>query len=288
MAIPPIDRFALIIGAMKSGTTTLFERLGAHPEVAPSRPKEPDFFSRNWQQAGSLDEYRNLWSWDPARHSVALEGSTSYTMLPRERGIVERIRTLERTAPREVDLKFIYVMRDPIQRIASQLSHVATRRAGKDRLREEDFAHAIQVSRYAMQLDPYRLRWSGEAILPLLYETLVADPEGTLLRVQDFLGLQPAPSEPERASVARNTRTDLAADQILSVVLDRAPWLDPLRRWIPASVLRGVRRAVGTVGARTVELTETQKRRAIQMMRPEVARIESEWGLDTTPWKSLR
>jgi hypothetical protein len=33
-----------IIGAMKSGTTTLHEYLDSHPEIAMSRIKEPGYF----------------------------------------------------------------------------------------------------------------------------------------------------------------------------------------------------------------------------------------------------
>ena len=42
-----IANFALIIGAMRCGTTSLFSYLSQHPEVAPSTPKEPDFFAND-------------------------------------------------------------------------------------------------------------------------------------------------------------------------------------------------------------------------------------------------
>ncbi len=37
----------LIIGAAKSGTTTLYKYLCWHPQVYMSTPKEPEFFARN-------------------------------------------------------------------------------------------------------------------------------------------------------------------------------------------------------------------------------------------------
>ncbi len=40
-----INNFALIIGAMKCGTTSLFSYLAQHPEISACQPKEPDFFS---------------------------------------------------------------------------------------------------------------------------------------------------------------------------------------------------------------------------------------------------
>ncbi len=38
----------LIIGAMKSGTSSLFSHLAQHPNVAPSRKKEVHFFDDNY------------------------------------------------------------------------------------------------------------------------------------------------------------------------------------------------------------------------------------------------
>ncbi|MEM8781024.1 MAG: sulfotransferase, partial [Cyanobacteria bacterium P01_G01_bin.49] len=48
----------MIIGAMKSGTTTLSQILSQHPDVCFCQTKEPHFFSKhpNWENA--LDEYR--------------------------------------------------------------------------------------------------------------------------------------------------------------------------------------------------------------------------------------
>lgn len=288
MSTPDADRFVLIIGAMKSGTTTLFEHLSAHPRIAPSSPKEPDFFSADTAGPPELDAYRALWSWDPTRHQVALEGSTSYTMAHVHPDVPARIEALEEGAPDRIDFKFIYVMRDPVERIASHLSHLATRRGGVDRLQEADFERAVQVSRYATQLEPYRSRWSREAILLLVYEEMIDDPAGVVARVQDFLGLTPKPFDPEWRPRAYNTRSDLVADQVLSRAVDRAPWLGSLRPWIPGPMVRGVRRMIGSWGASTVKLTDAQVEQALPTIRPEVARLRSEWGLDTARWRSLR
>ena len=36
--------YAIIIGAMRSGTTSLYEMLAEHPQICPCRTKEPHFF----------------------------------------------------------------------------------------------------------------------------------------------------------------------------------------------------------------------------------------------------
>lgn len=48
----------IVIGAMKSGTTSLFRYLEPHPEVFMPRLKELDFFIVEWNWARGLDWYR--------------------------------------------------------------------------------------------------------------------------------------------------------------------------------------------------------------------------------------
>ena len=50
----------MIIGAMKSGTTTLYHYIGMHPGVFMCFPKEPMFFSRDEVYARGLDWYFSL------------------------------------------------------------------------------------------------------------------------------------------------------------------------------------------------------------------------------------
>ena len=50
-----MDSYILIIGAMKSGTTSLFATLAQHPQIAPAHPKEPGFFAFEDVNAQGLD-----------------------------------------------------------------------------------------------------------------------------------------------------------------------------------------------------------------------------------------
>jgi hypothetical protein len=84
----PIARFAIIIGAMKSGTTSLFEYLAGHPMLAPCREKEPDFFARDERWRRGRSWYEGLWRPAPPADGFALEASTSYTKLPALRAML--------------------------------------------------------------------------------------------------------------------------------------------------------------------------------------------------------
>lgn len=61
-----IERFAIIIGSMKSGATTLANTLGRHPAVALANPKEPGCFAFDETHARGPDWYEGLFRFDPA------------------------------------------------------------------------------------------------------------------------------------------------------------------------------------------------------------------------------
>ena len=106
------DSYIIIIGSMKSGTTTLFEVLASHSQIAPAHPKEPGFFAFEpiWQKG--YDWYHTLFDFDPARHRYRLEASTDYTKAPFVTGVWERMQ-----AEPGKRFKLIYVMRDPVTRM---------------------------------------------------------------------------------------------------------------------------------------------------------------------------
>src|SRR5271168_5119276 len=106
----------IVIGAMKSATTTLHEQLARQPGVCMSRPKEPNFFSDD-------ANYAQGWRWYSSHFRGSRAGvgrgesSTHYTKLPTFPRTVER---MVRDLPR---IKLIYVMRHPIERLVSQYVH---------------------------------------------------------------------------------------------------------------------------------------------------------------------
>lgn len=73
-------RFCIILGAMKAGTTSLFNYLAQHPEISPCSTKEPFYFSHHYHK--NPNKYLSLWPKQDWEHKVLLEGSTSYTKYP--------------------------------------------------------------------------------------------------------------------------------------------------------------------------------------------------------------
>ena len=178
----------VIIGAMKCGTSTLHTQLAARRGVFMSEPKEPNFFSDDDRWANGIAGYAALFE-GAGRDEICGESSTHYTKLP------TYPRTVERIARHLPDARFVYVVRDPLDRIVSQSIHEWTQREVR-----EPFAAAVErhsrfvaYSSYAMQLAPYLEHWGRSRLLLVAFERMIARPDDELARICAFLG-DPSPS----------------------------------------------------------------------------------------------
>lgn len=177
----------LVIGAMKAGTTSLYRYLGSHPNVFVSRTKELNFFTseHNWELGRAWYERQFA---DAGGHAIAVgEASTNYAKHPEFSGVAGRIAAL---LP---DVRLLYVVRDPIDRMRSQYLHRIGR--GKER-------HAIETallenpiyldtSRYASQIGQYLEHFDRDRLLIVVSEKLRERRELTMSRVYEFLGVGP-------------------------------------------------------------------------------------------------
>ena len=173
----------IVIGAMKSATTTLHEQLARQPGIFMSRPKEPNFFSDDASFSRGWSWYSSLFS--PASETdLRGESSTHYSKLPTYPRTVDR---LLRDLPR---LKFIYVIRHPIDRLVSQYVHEVTAGQIHVDLREALTRHPelIEYSRYSMQLQPFLDAYGFESVLPVFFPRLVNRSQEELERIGRFLG----------------------------------------------------------------------------------------------------
>ena len=148
MSKPVPACFALIVGAMKSGTSNLFFMLKQHPQISCCEKKEPNFFSDDQEFVKGFDFYRSLWEWDPAVHKIALEASTGYSKYPHGKAVAQRI------AAAVNEVKLIYIMHHPLDRIESHIRqglYQGFSRSLDEGLGEEE----LNWTRYAIQVDQY-------------------------------------------------------------------------------------------------------------------------------------
>ena len=177
----------LIIGAMKAGTTSLYHYLRAHPQVFMASVKELDFFAHEPNRSRSLDWYRRQFA--PAEpDSVAIgEASTIYAKYPRFPGVPERI------AVQVPEVRLIYVVRHPIERIRSHYQHQVAVGAERAPFERAVFDNPIYLdySRYAMQIDQYLPHFPRDQMLVITSEDLRHKRLATVRRVYEFLGVEP-------------------------------------------------------------------------------------------------
>ena len=261
-----IQRFAIIIGAMKSGTTSLFRHLGSHPAVLPCRVKEPKFFSDDKKWAYGFDWYRSLWDLRDTDHRIALEASTEYTKHPAIPSPAGRI------AEAPGDYRLLYILRNPLDRIESHHTHAYERGWSEQQLEDGVVEHHVNVSRYAMQLDRYLEHFDREDVLLLDFDELERDPLMLMRRVCGFLEIDPAHPFPE-LDRAHNTLQEIRA---------------PRSRWARLARRLGLRRLrpprFSAPVARRCELSPEQRAAVLDALGDDLRRLRDEHGFDVSRW----
>jgi len=208
---------AVILGAMKSGTSSLHHYLVQQPGVIEPLRKEVHYFDVNVERGERW--YRAHFGRE-GEPGLNLDSSPYYLFHPAvPRRLHERL----------PDAKLIVLLRDPVRRAYSHYWH--ERDKGRERLSFEDAIAAeadrlgnseqrladgtlarsrehqhfsyLARGRYAEQLDRWWAVFPHEQLLVLKFEDLAREPLEALNRTLNFLGL------PRAASVsleARNTR----------------------------------------------------------------------------------
>jgi hypothetical protein len=187
MSFPPA---AFIIGAQRSGTTSLSTVLDQHPSIVLSTPKEPDFFSVNWERG--LDWYRARFRRPDA---TLIDASVSYTMAWPSPSSDELPDTVPRLIHQVSPLaKFVYLVRDPGERCHSAYWHEV--RAGRERrsLREavEQSAYYVMASYYHRQINPFLKFFPLDRFLIVRFEDFVTDPLATAQACCRLFGVEGA------------------------------------------------------------------------------------------------
>jgi len=194
----------LILGAQRSGTTSLYDWLGAHAQVVPAAGKEVHYFDRNyargprWYRAqfpwarpgrvtGEATPYLLFHPLAPARVAADLPDSTRFVVLlrhPVERALSHywherRLRAESEPLQRALDLEST--------RLAGQFERVL---AGERSFAHFHYSYAAR-GRYAEQLERWFDHVGRDRLLIVESERLFADASAAV-EVERWLGLDPA------------------------------------------------------------------------------------------------
>jgi Sulfotransferase domain len=211
----------IIIGGLKCGTTSLHHYLNLHPEIAMSRPKELNFFVAELNWPLGRDWYAG--HFDPSAR-IRGESSPHYTNRPSFNGVPGRMRELLGS-----DVRLVYVVRDPIDRMLSHYLHNVgggyEDRSLVDALSDPESSYVAR-SRYFFQAEPYLEEFGAESIRIVGREELKADRPGTMRRTFEFLGVD---ANFTSEQFEREWETGVAKTGSRFRIMDRAVRLPGLR-----------------------------------------------------------
>lgn len=188
-----------IVGAPKTGTTSLYHYLNEHPEIVMSSKKEPDYFSDKAihqqgmyygeQRINTIEQYEALFPNDASDKKLG-EASVSYLFYPNVANDICQYNP---------DAKIIIMLRNPIDRAYSH--YLMDYRLGlvndsfEDIIAQQStskqaklyYQQYIEVSTYAQQIKRYLDVFSRENILVIDYEEFKKDVKGIVKKVYAFL-----------------------------------------------------------------------------------------------------
>lgn len=195
---------AVVVGAMKCGTSALHTYLAAHPDIAMSRLKEVNFFfGPSARPPGPPDTWwlHGQWHRGPAWYAAQFdagrpvrgESSPGYTD-PAHPEVPGR---MARLLP---DVRLVYLVRQPFERAVSQYRHHVRDgtepRPLEEALLDEDSQYLAR-SRYAERIAPFLEHFRRDQLLVVVQERLLADRRGELRRVYAHLGVDPEHWHPD-------------------------------------------------------------------------------------------
>ena len=293
----------LVIGAAKSGTTSLYHYLSQHPEVYMSPVKEPHFFAFegkkvrfpspgskggiNLKSVTDEEGYRALFGGISGEKAVG-EASTTYLYYP------EAAARIKHHLPQA---KMIAVLSDPAERaystflaltlICREPLHDFSRalEAEDERMRAgwEHIWHYKNVGLYHAQVSRYFELFGRDRVQVYLYEDLNTDPMGVMRDIFRFLGVD---KEFVPDTSFKHNISGVSKNRFLSRMLrQRHPVKDALKPLFPAAFRH---KLVSGLQKRVIvrpPFPKEERRRLVESYTQDILELEGLIGRDLSGWR---
>ena len=199
----------VIGGTEKSGTTSVFMYLNAHPQVCGSSVKETDFFREHYQNAPDADRqnYGKYFARCASDKTVVMEASPGY--LGAAAAVAPRMKAL---VP---DAKILFILRDPIDRLYSSYQFHKSRLEIDQTIEFDEFVKRcmrydrgdatpaelgvgewflknLGFGRYAVGLEEFLRHFPRDHVKVMLFEELNRDLHGFMRDVCQYVNIDPS------------------------------------------------------------------------------------------------
>jgi len=293
----------LIIGAAKSGTSSLYRYLIQHPQLFGSSAKEPSFFAfegeppdfkgpgdhiLNKAVVTKLEDYEALFE-RVSEEPVVGEASVVYLYSEK---------ACQRIKHYLPDAKFIVMLRNPVDRAVSSFSHML--RDGfepvsdfaqaleeeDDRIRQnwQHIWHYKRMGFYYSQLRRYFDLFRPEQFAIFTYEEYCVEPLAVIKRIFQLLGVDDSfvPDMSHRYNVSGNPRSKLLHNLLMQGnFVKRA-----LKPFIPSAIRQQVQLAMIELNMvqERAEITQATRRYLQNVYREDIIQLEQLIGRDLSDW----
>ncbi len=289
-----------IVGAARSGTTSLTHYLGQHPQIYMSPHKEASFFVAEHLPPtfqGPGDERANrLFIRDRGAYEALFDGahgkpavgecSVLYLYYPAASAIAQ-------AAP---DAKIVILLRHPVDRAYSAYLHQL--RDGREQMsfeeglaREDERKRAIyepmwyyfEMGCYAQPVRAYLDYFGGDRVHVVWYDEFVQQPRSVMMALFEFLGVEAA--YPVNVSVRYNQSGRPKLPGVRRALTRQYALTWWLKRLVPARWRHAVReRALGMTLERPVMSSDTRSR-LLAAYAADIDRLEVLLDKDLSDWR---
>lgn len=283
-----IKNFALIIGAMKCGTTSIFNYLSEHPEVSACKNKEYNFFACSENFPTKIEFYQSLWDWNQEHHKIALQAPTNHTRIthPSHVNAAKNIAMFQKET--NTNFKFIYAMRNPIDRIESHYNHIlAGCEMTQKELSSEVRQEAIDTSKYAMQLAEFSQRFNQESFLLLNFDELKYNPQNILKKICQFLEIDDNYQFNSLSKIYNQTKTRKIISNPAYRYARKNSFLRSFLNNMPnktrEKLIFSIRNVVGK-DPTYIKLTQNERQFLLQILSEDLYKLKNDYHFDFSSW----
>lgn len=293
----------LVIGAAKSGTSSLYHYLNQHPQIYMSPVKEPAFFAYEGQKvefAGPGDERRNrsaITEWQ-AYHELFSDAKANQVM-----GEASVVYLYNPIAPERIkhyipDVKLIAILRNPVDRALSNFMHF--RRDNLEPVADFTIAlseenkriaanwqylwHYTNLGFYGSQLRRYYELFPHEQIALYTYEDFSKNQSKVLQSIFHFLGVDE--SFQVDTSFKHNISGHVKIPLLHQFLTTQTSTKKVAKALMPADIRLHLRKFAlkwNVVPTKPAVSAETYQQLR-QLYRSDLIQLQSLTGLDLTHW----